>query len=96
VNESKSPTRWKLLTALALLAATCVAAGYYLSNRATTALPSSNSIFVIAPYWYNGTWVFDDKNAGLSREPFVAGVPEMIDVLVNDIPDAKEGFRLTF
>ena len=30
------------------------------------------------------------------REPFVAGVPEMIDVLVKDIPNASEGFRLTF
>jgi hypothetical protein len=89
-------TRWKPLVALALLAAICVAAGYYLTNRATTASPSSNSLFVIAPYWYNGTWVFDDKSAGLEREPFVAGVPEMIDVLVKDIPNAKEGFRLTF
>jgi hypothetical protein len=58
--------------------------------------PSDNAILVIAPYWYNGTWVFDDESAGLKREPFVAGVPEMIDVLVKDIPDAKTGFRLLF
>ena len=51
---------------------------------------------VIAPYRYNGTWVFDDPKAGLVREPFVSGVPEMIDVLVADIPDADKGFRLTF
>ncbi len=56
----------------------------------------ANSIMVIAPYWYAGYWVFDDPNAGLSREPFVAGVPEMIDFLVRDIPDARQGFRLTF
>jgi hypothetical protein len=58
--------------------------------------PPQNSILVIAPYRYNGTWVFDDPRFGLVREPFVAGVPEMIDVLVADIPDADKGFRLTF
>lgn len=58
--------------------------------------PAGNAILVIAPYWYNGTWVFDDEAAGLKREPFVAGVPEMIDVLVKDIPDARGGFRLLF
>jgi hypothetical protein len=58
--------------------------------------PPQNAILVIAPYRYNGTWVFDDERFGLIREPFVAGVPEMIDVLVADIPDAEEGFRLTF
>ncbi len=55
-----------------------------------------NAIFVIAPYWYEGTWVFDDPAVGLLREPFVLGVPEMIDDLVKEIPRAKEGFRLTF
>ncbi len=58
--------------------------------------PRSNSIMTIAPYQHNGTWVFDDLSAGLVEEPFIAGVPEMIDVLVEDIPDAKNGFRLTF
>lgn len=57
---------------------------------------SENAIMVIAPYRYQGTWVFDDDRVGLVREPFVAGVPEMIDVLVEDIPNADEGFRLTF
>ncbi len=56
----------------------------------------SNAIMVIAPYWYEGTWVFDDPGVGLEREPFVAGVPEMIDYLVEDIPGARDGFRLTF
>ena len=55
-----------------------------------------NSIMVITPYRYSGTWVFDDPAAGLVREPFVAGVPEMIDNLVADVPDADQGFRLTF
>lgn len=54
-----------------------------------------NSILVLAPYRYNGAWVFDDERAGLVREPFVAGVPEMIDSLVSDIPNAADGFRMT-
>ncbi len=56
----------------------------------------ANSITVISPYRFKGTWVFDDPRAGLVREPFVGGVPEMIDVLVADIPNADKGFRLTF
>lgn len=58
--------------------------------------PPANSIMVIAPYRYQGTWVFDDRTVGLVKEPFVAGVPEMIDVLVKDIPNADNGFRLLF
>ena len=56
----------------------------------------ANALMVIAPYWYQGTWVFDDKSTGLNKEPFVAGVPEMIDNLVKDIPNARSGFRLVF
>ena len=56
----------------------------------------ANALMVIAPYRYEGTWVFDDASVGLVREPFVAGVPEMIDDLVRDIPNAAQGFRLTF
>jgi hypothetical protein len=56
----------------------------------------ANTLFVINPYRYQGTWVFDDRRVGLVREPFVAGVPEMIDKLVKDIPDAEKGFRLPF
>jgi hypothetical protein len=76
-----------------------LAAGAYAYWSALTAGPMrlpQNSIMVLAPYRYNGTWVFDDERVGLIREPFVAGVPEMIDVLVADIPDADKGFRLTF
>ena len=40
----------------------------------------NNSLFVIAPYWDSGTWVFDDEGVGLVR----------------DIPDAREGFRMIF
>jgi hypothetical protein len=57
-----------------------------------------NQILVIAPYWLDavGTWVFDDADVGLFQEPFVSGVPEMINFLVNDIPNARNGFRLIF
>ncbi|HDP34172.1 MAG TPA: hypothetical protein ENN29_03575 [Candidatus Hydrogenedentes bacterium] len=51
---------------------------------------------VIAPYKYAGTWVFDDESTGLNKEPFVSGIPELIDELVKDIPDAEKGFRLLF
>ena len=57
---------------------------------------TANSIMVIAPYWHAGTWVFDDPSVGLAKEPFVSGVPEMIDHLTTHIPDARRGFRLLF
>ena len=57
-----------------------------------------NQIMAIAPYWADdiGAWVFDDPGVGLVREPFVNGIPEMIDFLVKDIPDAQGGFRMLF
>lgn len=56
----------------------------------------NNALMVIEPYWNEGAWVFDDPAAGLEKEPFVAGMPEMIEDLVRDIPDARGGFRLLF
>ena len=57
-----------------------------------------NQIMVIAPYWLDdvGTWVFDDPPTDLEQEPFVEGIPEMIDDLVADISNARSGFRLLF
>ena len=63
------------------------------------ALPAAgeeNFLRVISPYWYEGTWVFDDDSLDLEREPFIGGVPEMIDELVDEIPNAENGFRLYF
>jgi hypothetical protein len=57
---------------------------------------TSNSILIISPYRYAGTWVFDDASRGLRKEPFVAGIPELINKLVADIPNADKGFKLTF
>ena len=56
----------------------------------------SNVLNVIEPYWYQDTWVFDDASKGLEKEPFVQGIPEMIDVLIKDIPNARSGFVLLF
>jgi len=52
-----------------------------------------NSLFVIAPYDYEGLWVFDDERVGLEQEPFVSGADTMIDALVAGIPrlHAKAG-----
>lgn len=89
---------WKSRGSLAgaMVAILILGLGSYgvLTRRAGLAGPSSNSILIMTPYWFNGTWVFDDPGVGLRREPFVAGVPEMIDELAKDIPNAKEGFRL--
>ena len=56
----------------------------------------ANAIMVIFPYRYENTWVFDDELVGLVREPFVSGIPEMIDLLVEHIPNADGGFKLLF
>jgi hypothetical protein len=56
----------------------------------------SNAMMVIYPYRDRGDWVFDDEPAGLVREPFVFGVPEMINQFTADIPGAKHGFKLIF
>jgi hypothetical protein len=82
-----------LVVVFALAAAIAWQAGLF---RPSTRAMSGNSIAVIAPYRYAGTWVFDDPSVGLVREAFVGGSPEVIDLLVADIPDAADGFRLTF
>tara|TARA_R110000868_G_scaffold20153_9_gene85637 strand:- start:3118 stop:3483 length:366 start_codon:yes stop_codon:yes gene_type:complete len=57
---------------------------------------AKNEILVIFPYQHKEVWVFDDENTDLFQEPFVSGMPEMIDELVSDITNAKEGFKLFF
>lgn len=68
--------------------------GYISPDEAMS--PPNNSLMTIQPYWHNGTWVFDDARAGLDKEPFVAGAPEVITEITKDIPNAKAGVRLTF
>jgi hypothetical protein len=84
------------LATLVILAVAAVVAWQFGLFDSWVPRPPANSIMVIAPYRYQGTWVFDDASLGLKREAFVGGVPEMIDVLVKKIPHADKGFRLTF
>ena len=44
----------------------------------------NNSIFVIEPFRKHGLWVFNDESRGLVEEPFVFGMPQIIDKVVND------------
>jgi hypothetical protein len=67
-----------------------------LSQAQNSSVGAMNALLVIAPYKYQGTWVFDDPAAGLSREPFIAGIDTMIDKAVANIPDAEKGFRAIF
>lgn len=55
-----------------------------------------NAINTIFPYKKQGTWMFNHEAVGLFEEPFVAGIPEIIEKMVADIPDAEEGFKLLF
>ena len=55
-----------------------------------------NSILVIHPYKYEGTWVFDDARVGLVQEPFIAGADTIIDRMVEGIPDAGSGVTMLF
>jgi hypothetical protein len=55
-----------------------------------------NAMMVIFPYKHNGVWMFSDDAVGLEQEPFVCGIPAMIDILVANIRDAESGFTAYF
>ena len=55
-----------------------------------------NSIQIIHPYKYHGTWVFDDPRVGLVQEPFVSGADIILDRMVKEIPDAANGVTVLF
>ncbi len=55
-----------------------------------------NELVAIHPYKVRDLWVFDDEQAGLVQEPFVAGADLIIDAMVTDIPHADQGFTLVF
>ncbi|MCS7014586.1 MAG: DUF6717 family protein [Gemmatales bacterium] len=59
-------------------------------------VPRRNVIFVIHPYKYHGTWVFDDPDRGLSKEPFVAGADVVLDRITAHIPEAEHGVTILF
>jgi hypothetical protein len=64
--------------------------------KQTRTVRDMNALMVIAPYKFQGAWVFDDPAVGLFREPFIAGIDTMIDKAVTKIPDAGKGFRAIF
>ena len=80
--------RWGLLAASSTM--------WFSAACAAGPADMSNAIRVIFPYRSAATWVFDDPAVGVRAEPFVSGIPEMIDRLVADVPDAPKGFRLLF
>ncbi|HYQ91769.1 MAG TPA: hypothetical protein VES89_06765, partial [Candidatus Competibacteraceae bacterium] len=55
-----------------------------------------DSVFVIIPYRANGIWRFDDPDRAIVKEPFVAGVPAMLEQLTAPLPHAAQGFRWFF
>lgn len=66
-----------------------------------------NQINVIYPRWDGTTWVFTDEAKGLQNEPFVAGIPQMINTylsmtsgvrikeITDRIPKLKESYFLS-
>ena len=56
----------------------------------------SNQIFIITLYYSMSSLVYKDHSVGLVRGPFFSGVPDSIDAFVDEIPNAREGFRLLF
>ncbi len=92
----RTSERSKMFFIAAVFVPALLSAFSFVIERNWSAPP--NSLMVIAPYRHAGTWVFDDPQVGLKAEPFVSGIPEMIDKMVADakIKDADRGFRLIF
>lgn len=55
-----------------------------------------NALQVIHPYKFQGTWVFDDLDAGLVKEPFVCGADQILEQMVAGIHNAEDGVKLIF
>jgi hypothetical protein len=55
---------------------------------------------VIYPYWTGDTWVFDDPRHDLVQEPFVEGVPRMLERKLEiehiSLESARSGFKAKF
>ena len=79
-----------------LVAVAVVVLGGLRSLQQARTIRDVNALMVIAPYKYEGAWVFDDPAVGLFREPFIAGIDTMIDNAVAKIPNAEKGFRAIF
>lgn len=78
-----------LAVGLVLLMATAAVAEYHYVS-------AGNSLLVIEPYRAGKGWEFDEPRLGLQNEPFVEGIPEMIDKLVAGLPGSDKQVRLIF
>lgn len=58
--------------------------------------PSSNAMMIIFAKRKHGTWIFTDTDRGLVNEPFVAGIPEMIDKVIELKGWIRDMARFTF
>lgn len=56
----------------------------------------TNSLFVISPYKEDGVWVFDDGSRGLVKEPFVSGIPSIIEKATERLNEPEKGFVVLF
>lgn len=55
-----------------------------------------NALLTIEPYRSGKIWRFDEPLLHLKGEPFVQGIPEMIDKMVEGIPGSDKSVRLIF
>ena len=55
-----------------------------------------NALLTIEPYRSGKLWRFDEPLLHLKGEPFVQGIPEMIDKMVEGIPGSDKSVRLIF
>jgi len=55
-----------------------------------------NAVFSIRPYRWQNMWVFDDERVGLVKEPFVMGIPEIINKAVANLRNPGAGFTVLF
>jgi len=57
----------------------------------------SNAMMSIKIYRYCDTWAFTDISRDLQDEPFVCGIPEIIDYFIEKFSDSKkETHRIIF
>ena len=80
----------KVLAAVIIILIAVAALGEY------QLLSRGNALLVIEPYRTGGTWRFDEPRLHLQGEPFVQGMPEMIDKMVEGIPGSDQAVRLIF
>ncbi|MEK7685053.1 MAG: DUF6717 family protein [Verrucomicrobiota bacterium] len=78
---------------LALTLIVLTAAGAGLEYKLISA---GNSLLVLEPYRTGRGWAFDEPRAGLRGEPFVQGIPDMLNKLVAGIPGSEKSVRLIF